>query len=82
MVTGCVCLQTNRLHTAPPSIGSDSFDLLAVLKAATRSASGSQRLTAEATNYFESPPLQEAIGNRDVISVLKAAIPVWKAETF
>jgi hypothetical protein len=29
--------------------------------------------------YFESPPLQEAIGNRDVIRVLKAAIPIWKA---
>ena len=35
----------------------------------------------ELLSYFESPPLQEAIGNRDVISVLKAAIPVWKAET-
>jgi hypothetical protein len=35
----------------------------------------------ELLSYFESPPLQEAIGNRDVITVLKAAIPVWKAET-
>jgi hypothetical protein len=35
----------------------------------------------ELLSYFESPPLQEAIGNRDVISVLKAAIPVWKAGT-
>jgi hypothetical protein len=32
-------------------------------------------------SYFESPPLQEAIGNRDVIKVLKAAIPIWKAGT-
>jgi len=36
----------------------------------------------ELLSYFESPPLQEAVGNRNVISVLKAAIPVWKAETF
>ena len=36
----------------------------------------------ELLSYFESPPLQEAIGNRNVISVLRAAIPVWKAETF
>jgi len=35
----------------------------------------------ELLSYFESPPLQEAIGNRNVISVLKAAIPIWKAET-
>ena len=35
----------------------------------------------ELLSSFESPPLQEALGNRDVISVLKAAIPVWKAET-
>jgi hypothetical protein len=35
----------------------------------------------ELLSYFESPPLQEAIGNRDVIAVLKAAIPVWKAKT-
>src|SRR5713226_3909405 len=35
----------------------------------------------ELLSYFESPPLQEAIGYRDVIKVLKAAIPVWKAET-
>jgi hypothetical protein len=31
--------------------------------------------------YFEGPPIQEAIGNRDPISVLRAAIPVWKART-
>jgi hypothetical protein len=36
----------------------------------------------ELLSYFESPPLQEAIGNRDVITVLKAAIRVWKAGTF
>jgi hypothetical protein len=35
----------------------------------------------ELLSYFESPPLQEAIENRDVITVLKAAIPVWKAGT-
>jgi hypothetical protein len=35
----------------------------------------------ELLSYFESPPLQEAIGNRDVIKVLKAAIPFWKAAT-
>jgi hypothetical protein len=32
-------------------------------------------------SYFESPPSQEAIGNRNVIDVLKAAIPIWKAGT-
>jgi hypothetical protein len=35
----------------------------------------------ELLSYFESPPLQEAFGNRDVIKVLKAASTVWKAET-
>jgi len=35
----------------------------------------------EMLGSFESPPSQLAIGNRDVIKVLKAAIPVWKAET-
>ena len=35
----------------------------------------------ELLSYFESPPLQEAIGNRNVIDVLRAAIPVWKAGT-
>jgi hypothetical protein len=35
----------------------------------------------ELLSYFESPPLQEAIGNRNVIKVLKAAIPIWKAGT-
>jgi hypothetical protein len=31
--------------------------------------------------YFEFLPTQEALGNRDVIAVLKAAIPIWKAGT-
>jgi len=35
----------------------------------------------EMLSSFESPPSQLAIGNRDVIKVLKAAIPVWKAKT-
>jgi len=35
----------------------------------------------ELLSYFESPPLQEAIGNRDVITVLRAAIPIWNAVT-
>ena len=35
----------------------------------------------ELLSYFESPPLQEALGNRDVIKVLRQALPVWKAET-
>jgi hypothetical protein len=35
----------------------------------------------ELLSYFESPPLQEAIGNRNVIGMLKAAIPVWKPGT-
>jgi len=35
----------------------------------------------ELLSYFESPPLQEAIGNRDAIAVLRAAIPIWKANT-
>jgi hypothetical protein len=35
----------------------------------------------ELLSYFESPPLQEAIGNRDVIMVLKEAIPIWNAGT-
>jgi hypothetical protein len=30
--------------------------------------------------YFEAPPSQQAIGNRDVIPVLKAAIPIWNAK--
>jgi hypothetical protein len=33
----------------------------------------------ELLSYFESPPFQEALGNRNVITVLKEAIPVWKA---
>jgi hypothetical protein len=35
----------------------------------------------ELLGYFESPPLQEALGNRDVITVLRQALPAWKAET-
>jgi hypothetical protein len=35
----------------------------------------------EMLGSFESPPSQLAIGNRDVIKVLKAAIPVWKTGT-
>jgi hypothetical protein len=35
----------------------------------------------ELLSYFESPPFQEAIGNRNVIAILKAAIPIWKAGT-
>jgi hypothetical protein len=35
----------------------------------------------ELLSYFEYPPLQEALGNRDVFTVLRAAIPIWKAET-
>jgi hypothetical protein len=35
----------------------------------------------ELLSYFESPPLQEALGNRGVFTVLKAALPVWKAGT-
>jgi len=35
----------------------------------------------EMLSYFESPPSQEDIGKRDVIKVLRAAIPIWKAGT-
>ena len=35
----------------------------------------------ELLSYFESPPFQKALGNRNVITVLKAAIPIWKAGT-
>ena len=35
----------------------------------------------ELLSSFEAPPFQEAIGNRSVIAVLKAAIPIWKAGT-
>jgi hypothetical protein len=35
----------------------------------------------ELLSSFESPPLQEALGNLDVITVLRQALPVWKAET-
>jgi hypothetical protein len=33
----------------------------------------------ELLSSFEAPPFQEAIGNRNVIAILKAAIPIWKA---
>ena len=32
-------------------------------------------------SYFESPPCAAAVGNRDVIKVLREAIPIWKAGT-
>jgi hypothetical protein len=35
----------------------------------------------ELLSYFESPPLQEALGNLDVITVLRQALPFWEAET-
>ncbi len=35
----------------------------------------------EMLSSFESPPSQLAIGNRNVIKVLKAAIPIWNAGT-
>jgi hypothetical protein len=35
----------------------------------------------ELLSYFEAPPFQEALGNRDVITVLREALPIWKAET-
>ncbi len=35
----------------------------------------------ELLSYFESPPLQEDLGNLDVITVLRQALPVWKGET-
>jgi len=35
----------------------------------------------ELLSSFESSLFQEAIGNRNVIAVLKAAIPIWKAGT-
>jgi hypothetical protein len=38
-------------------------------------------LGLELLSYFESPPFQEALGNRDVISVLKQALPFWRAES-
>lgn len=33
----------------------------------------------EMLTYFESPPLQEALGNRDILTVLREALPIWKA---
>jgi hypothetical protein len=35
----------------------------------------------ELLSYFESPPLQEAIGNQNVFKMLKAAIRIWNAGT-
>ena len=35
----------------------------------------------ELLSYFESPPLQEDLGNLDVITVLRQASPVWNGET-
>jgi len=35
----------------------------------------------ELLSYFESPPLQEDLGNLDVITVLRQALPFWEAET-
>jgi hypothetical protein len=35
----------------------------------------------ELLSYFEAPPFQEALGNRDVLSVRKQALSVWKAES-
>ncbi len=35
----------------------------------------------ELLSYFESPPLQEALGNLDVLTILRQALPIWKAET-
>jgi hypothetical protein len=35
----------------------------------------------ELLSYFESPPFQEALGNLDVITVLRQALPFWEAET-
>ena len=35
----------------------------------------------ELLSYFESPPCAAAFGNREVIPVLREAIPIWKART-
>ena len=35
----------------------------------------------ERLSYFESPPCAVAFGSRDVIPVLRAALPIWKART-
>jgi hypothetical protein len=35
----------------------------------------------EMLSYFESPPLQEDLGNLDVMTVLRHALPIWKAGT-
>ena len=35
----------------------------------------------ELLSSFESPPCAAAFGNRDVITVLREAIPIWKAGT-
>jgi len=33
----------------------------------------------EMLSYFESPPCAAAIGNRDVLTVLREALPIWRA---
>jgi hypothetical protein len=38
-------------------------------------------LGLELLSYFESPPSQEALGNLDVLTVLRRALPVWRGET-
>jgi hypothetical protein len=35
----------------------------------------------ELLSYFEAPPSQEVLGNRDVIAALRQALPVWNAES-
>ena len=40
-----------------------------------------KRFGLELLSYFESLPTQKAIGNRDPIAVLKAALPFWNAGT-
>jgi hypothetical protein len=36
----------------------------------------------EMLTYFESPPFQEAIGNRDILAVLRGALPAWHTKRF
>jgi len=38
-----------------------------------------KRYGLEFVSYFESLPTQKAIGNRDPIAVLRAALSFWKA---
>lgn len=35
----------------------------------------------ELLSYFESPLFQEALGNLDILTALRQALPIWKAET-